>query len=117
MIMTAPQQLDFTICSAFLDDLMIEATFDSGLIDENGSPLSYTSGVDEFGVGTFSLFTEDTNLAGEALPYTLTATLTEYPGVEGMSMGTISFSADPCRDPDTVTINAPTLEAKTFAIG
>ena len=117
MIVTEPQQLDFTICPEFLDGLMVEARFNGDAIDGTGSPLSYTSGVDEFGVGTFSLFTEDTNLAGEALPYTLTATLTEYPGVEGMSMGTITFSADPCRDPDTVTINAPTLEAKTFAIG
>ena len=50
MIMTAPQQLDFTICPEFLDDLAIEATFDSAVIDENGTPLSF--GLDGTGIGT-----------------------------------------------------------------
>ena len=102
MIMTAPQQLDFTICPEFLDDLMIEATFDSGLIDENGSPLSYTSGVDEFGVGTFSLFTDDTNFADKEVPFTLTASFPNYPNSAATADSTVSFTTDPCPDPDSV---------------
>ena len=81
MVVTTPL-LDFTICPDFLDNLVIEATFDNDVIDENGTPLSYTPDGTGVGTGTFSLFTDDANFAGSNLPYSLTASFPNYVGSE-----------------------------------
>ena len=109
-VVTTPQ-LDFTICPDFLDNLVIEATFDNDVIDENGTPLSYTPDGTGVGTGTFSLFTDNANFADREVPYALTASFPNYPNSAATADSTVSFTTDPCPTPDDVLIIPPTLSA------